>query len=197
MDGVGIQNNIIMTDKKKFTYLTKKHDFHSSIGYFGLCIILSFLLMSLTLFYFYYIVDGFMMNESLNQAILDSGSGVLGTMIGFLILNVLLVHLTTKIFGAKLKMQKTFQVNAYAYTPYFLFGWLWTLNTEGSPLEMAFLVLGFVFSLLSVINVISGLRYIHKLSTIKAVIAGFFIPLFAYMGLVILYMMYGSQYGLM
>jgi hypothetical protein len=152
--------------------------------------------MSLTFFYLYYVVGGFMMSKSLNQAILDSGFSIISTLIGFLILNVMLVHGATKMFGAKKNLQKTFQVHVYAYTPYFLFGWLWTLNTEGSPLEIAFLVLGVVFSLLSVINGVSGLKYIHKLSTIKSVIAEFFVPLFAYVSIVILYMIYGAQYGL-
>ena len=197
MEDPGIQNNMLMTDRKKFTYLTTQHDFISSVGYFGLCIMLSFLLMSLTLFYFYYIVDGFGMNESLIQAIIDSGYGVAGTIVGFIFLNVALIHIATKAFGAKMTIQKTFQVHAYAYTPYFLFGWLWTLDSTGSPLSGAFFALGFAFSTLSVVNGVFGLKHIHSLSTIKSIIAEFFVPLSAYVGIVILYMMYGPQYGLM
>ena len=197
MESDGIQNNIIMTNKKKFINLTTKHNFYSAIGYFGLCLILSFLLMSLTLFYLYYIVDGFGMNESLVESILQSGSDVVAIVMGFLLFFVILTHLIARLFGAKISLQKTFQVQAYAYTPFFLFGWLSILDSEGSPLAMAFLVLGTVFSLLSAVNGVFGLKYIHNLSTVKSLFAAVLVPIFAYMCLVILYMMYGAQYGLM
>ena len=68
-----IENNIFMINKNKFIDLTKTNSYSSSASYLGICLLFSFLLMSLTLFYLYYIIDGLQINDSLNEAIVDAG----------------------------------------------------------------------------------------------------------------------------
>lgn len=186
-----IKENLFLIEEKRFDVLTKSNSYLPSVSYLGICLILAFLLMSLTSFYFYFAVYGNVMGDSLNTALFDSGLGVLGLLFGFFVFHVLFCHASARLLGAKKGLQKTFQVQTFAYTPYFFLGWLWTFNLENSPIEQVLFGLGVIFSFLAVVNGIVGLKRIHRISFIGALISGFVVPLAAYMALVILVMKYG------
>lgn len=191
----GIRENVFFIHGKRFDELTDDESYSSATSYLGICIILSFLLMSLSLFYFYFILDGAQMMISLNYALFDSAFNVILMLIGFLVFQVTLSHISSKVFGAKKNLLKTFQVNTYAYTPYFLLGWIWLLGSNNSSFELMLLALGVIFSLIATVNVISGLRHVHKLSFLKSVIAGFLVPLLAYFVFILVFE-FGSEFGL-
>lgn len=187
--------NIFVIEGKRFDRFTKPDSYSSSVSYLIICLFLAFLLMSLSLFYFYYLIDGAEMGISLNYAVLDAGISVTSMLVTFLVF-VAFIHVVARLFGARKNLQKTFQVHAYAYTPSFLLGWVYILGSNDSFSGMAFLFAGFLFSLLAVINGIIGLRRIHRLSFFKAVVAEFVVPLAAYMAFGVFMGMYGAKLGL-
>jgi hypothetical protein len=183
-----IRRNILM-DGGVFNELIPAHSVKSSLSYLMICLILTFLLASLLLFYFYYEIDGGPMMLALNYALIDALYGVGVIAGGFLLLQVLPTHAAARVLGAKRNLEKTFQVHVYAYTPYFLLGWVWTFGSmEGTMLEQGMLGIGLVFTIFAVINGVNGLKSIHKLSTIKAFAAEFIVPLLVYVLLVVGYM---------
>jgi len=193
-----IRHNLIMSGKS-FDELMPSHTFKSSVGYLGLCLILAFLLMSLSFFFIFSQYDSADLLDNLVFALEESMWNILDILLTFLAF-VLLIHLTTRVFGAKKSMAQTWQVHAYAYTPSFLLGWIYLFGSQdyiagivfqevfGNGLQGFMLFGGFAFSLLAVINGITGLRRIHGLSLIKATIAELIIPLAAYVALIVAYM---------
>jgi hypothetical protein len=185
----------IVVDEKKFRQATKPKSYFPSTAYLSLCIFLAFLIMVGFFFYFYHFVDGAAMEISLNYALLDSALSAISLLINFFAF-VLLIHVSAKALGATKNLQKTFQVHAYAYTPSFLFGWLYIFGSFDSIAGIALWLAGVFFSLLAVINGMIGLKSIHKLTPGKAFIAEFVVPLLAFLAFGILVAMYGIDLGL-
>ena len=78
-----IRKNILMNEKA-FDDLLSAHCFTSTLGYFGVCLIMTYLLMTLSLFSIYYFLDNTSIGLSLNYAIFDSLLGVLVIGAGFI-----------------------------------------------------------------------------------------------------------------
>jgi len=192
--GIGIKDNLFLIPSERFDELTRPDSCAESAGYIGICAILSFLLMSLSLFYLYYSESSNML-LSLNYAIFDAGLGVAILLLMFLVF-VVLIHGASLILGAKKTINKTFQVHAYSFTPSFLLGWVYVHGSSDSLLGMAFIFTGLLFSLVAAVNGMNGLQRVHRLSLFRSFIAEFFVPITAYITFGIIIAMYGKKLGL-
>ena len=192
--GIGIKDNLFIIRSERFDALTKPESCAESAGYIGICAMLSFLLMSLSLFYLYYTESSNMM-LSLDYAIFDAGLGAAILLLMFLVF-VVLIHIASLILGAKESIQKTFQVHAYSFTPSFLLGWVYVLGTNESFVGIAFIIAGLLFSFIAAVNGMNGLQRVHRLSVFRSFIAEFIVPITAFVTFGIIFTMYGSKLGL-
>ncbi|MBI5159035.1 YIP1 family protein [Candidatus Micrarchaeota archaeon] len=160
-----IKNNLFFIPEAKFDELTKEKEYAKTFQYLVACLIVSLpinLVISILAYKEPAIIGGTPLATKIAMALITT---IIGTVVAIPVLYILyaIMHGLLKLAGGKASLRETIQIYVYGNTCATIFG--------GIP------IISLIIGLVSLSNIVLGVKRIHKMSLWKAIAVVVVIPI--------------------